>query len=211
MIQNDLQLSRKEREEEFRRNLVLDAAEGLFAEKGFDGTTVSDIAVRSELAKGSLYHLFQSKEEIISAILKRKLEGVWEKLNRTINEPDLTPLQKIRGIMGHKIREFWESRQFAKIYLHELRAFHGPPRIPMIDEFHEQFTQIKNKTRALVGQAQEAGELRSDIPTDTLFDAFTGMTNGMILTWIDLPEELDVDASIEQAFDLYLNGAGVKK
>jgi hypothetical protein len=33
----------------------------------------------------------------------------------------------------------------------------------------------------------------------------------MILTWIDLHEGLDVDASINQAFDLYLNGAGVKK
>jgi len=210
VTQNGAQRSRKEREEEFRRNLVLDAAEGLFAEKGFGGTTVSDIARLSELAKGSLYQLFESKEEIITAILRRKLEGIWGHLNHIIKS-DSTAIEKIRKILGHKIRVFWESRQFAKIFLHELRAFHGPPRMPPIDEFHEQFNHIKHETMRLFEQAQKDGVLRTDVAASSLHDAYTGISNGMIMTWIEEDEEIDMEAGIELAYDLFLNGAGVQK
>ena len=79
-------ITRKEREERFRRDIVLEAAEALFAEKGYAHTTVADIAKRSELAKGSLYHLFQSKEEIFTAILDRKMSVVLEKLDRLLDD-----------------------------------------------------------------------------------------------------------------------------
>ena len=60
---------RKEREKEQRRQDILDAAEKIFFRKGFQDTTVDDIAEQAELSKGTVYLYFKSKEELASAIV----------------------------------------------------------------------------------------------------------------------------------------------
>lgn len=50
------------------RSKILEASENLFAEKGFDATTMQDIMARSGLSKGAIYHHFKSKEEIMQAL-----------------------------------------------------------------------------------------------------------------------------------------------
>lgn len=54
-----------------RKNEILDAAEVLFSQKGFDGTSTSDILDQVGIARGTLYHHFKSKEDIMDALLER--------------------------------------------------------------------------------------------------------------------------------------------
>ena len=83
-------MSKKQALTEFHRGSILAAAERLFAEKGTEKTTMDDIAREAEYSKATLYVYFQSKEEIINAILlsgmvllKRKIQealdghGTW--------------------------------------------------------------------------------------------------------------------------------------
>ncbi|WP_022764282.1 TetR/AcrR family transcriptional regulator [Butyrivibrio sp. XPD2006] len=56
---------------EERKNEILDVAEQLFAEKGFDAASTNDIINRIGIARGTLYHHFASKEEILDAIVDR--------------------------------------------------------------------------------------------------------------------------------------------
>ena len=56
---------------EERKNEILDVAEQLFAEKGFDNASTNDIINRIGIARGTLYHHFTSKEEILDAIVDR--------------------------------------------------------------------------------------------------------------------------------------------
>ncbi len=62
-------LSRKEREREFKKQEILDAAVKIFAQKGFKATTLDEIAEKSEFGKGTLYNYFSSKEEIYKEII----------------------------------------------------------------------------------------------------------------------------------------------
>ena len=55
------------------REKLLNAAEALFIESGFDGTSVSDIARRSKTTKGHLYYYFKNKESLFDAVLERHL------------------------------------------------------------------------------------------------------------------------------------------
>ena len=62
---------------EERKNEILDVAEELFAEKGFDNASTNDIINRIGIARGTLYHHFGSKEEILDAIVERMTgEGI---------------------------------------------------------------------------------------------------------------------------------------
>jgi len=56
---------------EVRKNEILDAADELFALKGYDGTSTNDILEKVGIARGTLYHHFKSKEEIMDALIER--------------------------------------------------------------------------------------------------------------------------------------------
>ncbi|USK42149.1 TetR/AcrR family transcriptional regulator [Cytobacillus oceanisediminis] len=60
---------RKEAEE--RRNEILDAADELFGQKGFDGTSTNDILEKVGIARGTLYYHFKSKEDILDSLVDR--------------------------------------------------------------------------------------------------------------------------------------------
>lgn len=56
---------------EERRNEILDAADELFGQKGFDGTSTNDLLEKVGIARGTLYHHFKSKEDIMDALIDR--------------------------------------------------------------------------------------------------------------------------------------------
>lgn len=77
-------MSKKQALTEFHRGSILAAAERLFAEKGTDKTTMDDIAKEAEYSKATLYVYFQSKEEIINAILLSGMVLLQKKLHEAI-------------------------------------------------------------------------------------------------------------------------------
>lgn len=56
---------------EDRKNEILDAVDELFGQKGFDGTSTNDILEKVGIARGTLYHHFKSKEDIMDALIDR--------------------------------------------------------------------------------------------------------------------------------------------
>ncbi len=62
---------RKEREKQQRKNDIVDAAEKVFFSKGYEGSSMDDVAKEAELSKGTLYLYFHSKEDLYAAIVER--------------------------------------------------------------------------------------------------------------------------------------------
>lgn len=80
------------------KNKILEASEALFAEKGFDATTMQDIMARSGLSKGAIYHHFKSKEEIMQA-LGDKMFFDNNPFDEIKKRTELNGLQKIRELL----------------------------------------------------------------------------------------------------------------
>lgn len=80
------------------RNKILEASGALFAEKGFDSTTMQDIMERSGLSKGAIYHHFKSKEEIMQA-LGDKMFFDNNPFDEIRKRTELNGLQKIRELL----------------------------------------------------------------------------------------------------------------
>lgn len=74
-MEENKHMSRKERERNFRRQEIINAATKLFAEKGFEHTTLDEIAEASEFGKGTIYNYFENKEEIYLAIVEEVLDS----------------------------------------------------------------------------------------------------------------------------------------
>ena len=130
---------RKEREKRNRENQILDAAEEVFAEKGFRNTTIDDIAERAELSKGTIYLYFKSKELIYTGISLRATTILGERF-REVMERETTGLAKIRAVGKAYYQYCFEFPSYFKIMMyienldHKKLGHEGDPLVKRANE-----------------------------------------------------------------------------
>lgn len=73
-----------------RKNEILDAASRLFNEKGFDNTSTNDILEAVGIARGTLYHHFKSKEDIMDALIERQTAHILEAAQQTARDTSVS-------------------------------------------------------------------------------------------------------------------------
>ena len=82
---------------EERKSEILDVAEQLFAEKGFDSASTNDIIKRIGIARGTLYHHFGSKEEILDALVERMAREGLARARAVISDKNRPLLERLSG------------------------------------------------------------------------------------------------------------------
>lgn len=92
------------------RDRILDAALGLFRTKGFDETTMRDVAAAAEMSTGAAYYYFRSKEELVSALYVRSAEEKRTVLPAAIaKSSDLK--KRLRVIVNANFEQFADHRR----------------------------------------------------------------------------------------------------
>jgi len=114
--------SRREREKEERRKYILAKAQSLFAEKGFIGTSMAEIAEASEFAVGSLYSFFDSKEEILATIFEYHIEKVIGEIAQIRDDKSLSAREKITVALEQLVKLYVDNQDFFRIYVAEARG-----------------------------------------------------------------------------------------
>jgi len=107
---------RRGREEKARLDIILEAAEKVFAEHGYRDTRMDDIAEVAELAKGTLYYYFKSKDEIFFRILERETGKVISEIKRRLSD-DLTFVQAVEAEIGVFLEYCDKNRGFLRNFL----------------------------------------------------------------------------------------------
>ena len=105
-----------------RREEILNASLHLFAEKGFHGTSMRDIAREADITEGLIYHYFASKRDLFRAIIE---EHSFLPLLRTL--PDLAEQLDLRGLLIVLARGFFDvlhqNTQLTRLLLQEVQVF----------------------------------------------------------------------------------------
>ena len=78
-----------------KRNAILDCAEQLFTIRGYEVTTVNAILKEVGIAKGTFYYYFESKEEVMDAVIMRIIDTELEHAKEVLNNEKLTPIEKL--------------------------------------------------------------------------------------------------------------------
>lgn len=78
----------RERAREARRQALLEAAEGVFAERGFSGATMSEIAARAGYSAGNLYNVFEGKEALFAEVLTSRAGHILELVRKALTTDD---------------------------------------------------------------------------------------------------------------------------
>lgn len=96
---------------------ILDAAESLFAEQGFEGTAVRDIANRVQLNPASLYNHFPSKQVLYEAVLERRLAPVFAILIQ--NTSELSDPKQLEDLLEAVVNHLSEHPNLPRLMQHE--------------------------------------------------------------------------------------------
>ena len=65
---------------DMKRTQILDAAEKLFYERGYDRTSVQDVLDVLGMSKGGFYHYFDAKDSVLQAVIERRMQGRFDRL-----------------------------------------------------------------------------------------------------------------------------------
>jgi AcrR family transcriptional regulator len=140
-----------------RREELTRTAARLFAERGFHGTSMGDLAQAMGVQKGSLYSLTGSKQELLQETLRQganafhgALDGVPE---------DASAVERIRLALRGHLRVVAEQLDVATVFTREWRYLEGEAR----DAFLAERRRYEERWRALFREGVEAGELRTDL------------------------------------------------
>lgn len=87
------------KEAEVRKNEILDAADELFRQKGFDGTSTNDILEKVGIARGTLYHHFKSKEDIMDALIERYSARLLGAAQEIAADKSISVVERIIGVV----------------------------------------------------------------------------------------------------------------
>ena len=109
-----------------RRHDLITVAQELFLTQGYDNTTVNQIIATLNLAKGTYYYHFRSKEDILIAVSERLLGNTQEKLRAAHQRRDMDVLWRIREMLSIFHDDFYRNRAIwtlvyddSKIALHK--------------------------------------------------------------------------------------------
>lgn len=143
-------ISRREREKDFKKQLIVEAANRLFSKRSFEAVTVEDIARAAEFGKGTLYQYFGSKEEIFSYALETVLNRLCASIEKEC-PADLTPRAALNNLITLNYRFY---KKYGHLFPSLLRMkLDGSLNIGLYTEIE---TLIKRRT-SLTAQVFERG------------------------------------------------------
>jgi len=104
--QRSVKEERRERELALRRDDILTAASQVFADKGFQGAQIAEIANASEVSPNSVYGLFKGKEELYEAVLSSAAKTVGDRVrNAVLDVPD--PAEQLLCVIDELFATLW--------------------------------------------------------------------------------------------------------
>ena len=169
-----------------RQNEILDAALHLIADKGIRNLTIRHLSQAMHITDAALYYYFQDKLAIIQALVSR-FEGEADAAGE-----DLHGWTAVEAALIHRTELVLATPDLARVVFAE-ELFQGDPEVEQI-----LFSMMQRHRKAMLihfREAEEAGEIRSDIPDDTLFRLVLGPLRLLIKQWgmsgfaFDLREE----------------------
>jgi AcrR family transcriptional regulator len=180
-----------------RRNELTRLAARLFAEKGYHGTSIGDVAAAMGVQKGSLYHHIESKADLLWEVAREGAAAFHAGLDTVPDDAPAT--EKIRlGLRAH-LRVVSEQLEIATVFVKEWHYLEGERR----EQFLAERRRYEDRFRAFFREGRELGELRTDLDEQAAVSLVLSGAN-WAYTW--LRPDTDTDLLADRFFALLLDG-----
>ena len=202
-------MTRKERERLIRKQEIIDASVKLFAGKGFNNTTLDDIAASSEFGKGTIYNYFSSKEEIYSEIV----EDVSKNLKQIINQADKAAESATGFVKTYTSSLFYyclSNKEAFKLFVREIVPFTTDLFVLNREKIVRRHNSNRNILIKRFSEGIKQKEFRGSDPDKTV-SLYQHLVFPYILYLIECPKkDLNEETEIDFVLDVFFKGILLK-
>jgi AcrR family transcriptional regulator len=181
--------------------LIMEAAEKLFAEKGFAGTSVRDISDEANVNLAMISYYFGSKEKLLETIFKYRGENIKLQLENMLQDKKMTSLEKVYMLIDNYIGRIMQQQCFHKIMARE-------QMVSVAGATHKLIHQLKKTNQELVKQliveGQKKGEFRKNIDVPLMMATLIGTTSHLVTTKHYYKEINDLQSMPDEEFQAHL-------
>jgi TetR/AcrR family transcriptional regulator, cholesterol catabolism regulator len=180
-----------------RRTELTRQAARLFAEKGYHGTSIGEIAAALGVQKGSLYAHIQSKQDLLYETMLEGARAFHAGLDAIPDE--LAATEKIRLALHSHLRVVADQLDVATVFVQEWRYLEGERR----EEILRERRRYEDRVRAFFREGRDLGKLRTDLDDATAALLALSAAN-WAYTW--LQPGRDTDELADRFYELLVNG-----
>ncbi|HWO79795.1 TetR/AcrR family transcriptional regulator [Gaiella sp.] len=180
-----------------RRDELVAVAARLFAERGYHGTSMADLAEAMGVQKGSLYSLTGSKQDLLVVVTREGAAAFHTALDRVPEDAD--PLARIGAALRGHLAVVAEQADTATVFTREWRFLEEPE----LTAFRDERRRYETRWRSLLAEAAERGMLRADLDFEATVLLVLSAAN-WAYTWIR--PGADTDALADRFFAVLLDG-----
>jgi TetR/AcrR family fatty acid metabolism transcriptional regulator len=184
-----------------KRDLLLRAATRVFAERGFFGAQVADVARAAGVASGTVYLYFRGKDDLLIEIFDKTMtEAIAE--GRAALAAAHTPVERLRTIARLHLERLGRDRRLAIVFQVELRQ-----SIKFMERFSA--TRLRDYLgiiRDVIADGQQQGAFHDRVNPTVAAKAFFGALDEMATNWILSRRRYALATMTDPVVDLFVNG-----
>jgi len=194
-------LSRQERALSWRREHVLECAELTFARKGFYQATMEEIAAAAEYATGTLYTLFDNKDAIFAAVLRRRLPEIDTHL-RQAAEGGAHARERIEQFVCAFFEFFEEKKHLVQIYVNVTGGFLWNVKAELGEEVNQRHLAFLSFLEGIFRDGIRQGEVHSGLEPRVMAVSLVGILVAVATDWITQAPDRSFESGRDATLDL---------
>lgn len=156
---------------------MVSAAVELFNARGYEATSMGDLAAALSVSKSALYHHVTGKEQLLAAALEEALGSLRRALEAAEAGDDVDPLGRLRAALHGAVTALAEHRPAVTLLL-RVRGNSAVEAAAMAER-----RALDERFAALVRAAADAGRLRDDLEPDLVARLAFGTVNSLVEWW----------------------------
>lgn len=153
-------MARIVKDPDVRRSEILDAAQKFFYQKGYEQTSVQDVITEIGIAKGTFYHYFSSKLDLLDAVVERMIEQTLQSMKPLVADEQLSAIEKFERFFSDIANWKIENKAF---FLDLMKIWHKDENAILRQKAA---TASIEMTRPLLAQIIEQGVTEGTFATD---------------------------------------------
>ncbi len=185
-----------------KKKHILESAEKLFAVKGFEASTVRDIADEAGVNLAMISYYFGSKEKMMESLFQERMINTKLKVQQLLNNDHISPFGKVEIMLDDYIKKVIENQSFYKILLCEQVVKKNPEIIRMLRELKMDYAAMFTD---LVKEGQKKKVFKKNIDVVLALNTMTGTVTQMIINKEHYCEFNNLSGLQEEELKTYLH------
>lgn len=181
-----------------KREEILSIALDVVAREGYRGTTVRDLADAVGLSQTGLLHYFGSKDELLTAVLRRRDELDAEE------ERDLRAPERMVTSLSHNATVPGLVTLYAQLSVEAAEPAH-----PAHEYFQERFTTLRAEIAAVIRAGQAEGTMPASLDPERAATIALALSDGLQVQWL-YDRDLDMSSHVEHLWEMIVASSTAK-